>query len=50
MTVSRGGSIDTCEKHGLGYGGFWNKTAIGAARAAFGGEHHSASSEGDTDG
>jgi len=43
-------SIDTCEKGGLGYGDFPSKTAIGAARAAIGGEHHSASSEGDTDG
>jgi DNA-binding protein HU-beta len=40
-------SIDTGEKRGLGYVGFSNKTAIGAARAAIGGGHHSASSEGD---
>jgi len=41
-TVSRRASIDTCEKSGLGYGDFRNKTAIGAARAAIVGEHHSA--------
>ena len=37
-------SIDTYEKGALGYGGFSSKTAIGAARAAICGEHHSASS------
>jgi DNA-binding protein HU-beta len=31
-------SIDTREKHGLGYGDFPSKTAIGAARAAIGGD------------
>jgi hypothetical protein len=35
-------SIDTGEKGALGYGVFARKPAIGVARAAIGGERHSA--------